>query len=454
MAYDVHPRNGGRPGLAVGLLAALIMLVVLTGGASSPGALGQPVVRTGAVLLAAVAIGAGLKFDLARYRGPAVLLAAAVALPFCQLLPLPPGLWHALPGRAVFDPSAIVPEIAGAWRPAAITPDAAWNALFSLTVPACTLLLLAATPRPQLQWVSPLLVTAVGLSSVVAALQFAGAAADNPLINERVGFASGLFANRNHQALFLAIGVAAAAQWGTVRPFAPFRAAIAGATVGWFLLMLLATGSRTGLVLGLGAIAGGSALVFGALRRSGTRIPRTRLLLFGGIAGALLVGIVTVSVAAGRSESINRFNDAALGEDMRVRALPVVLDMVRTYLPLGGGQGGFATLFKAVEPDALLKPTSFNHAHDDYLELLIEAGLPGALLLAAALAWFARHAWRAWRLAPAGEIQRARLGTVVVVLVLMASATDYPARTPVIMMVLVLAAGWLRLERPESDFTR
>ena len=438
-----------RPGLAAALLGALLLLVTLTGGASSPNVLGQAVVRAGAAILAAAGIAAGLRFDLRAQRAPLLLLAAMAALVAIQLVPLPPGLWRALPGRAAFDIAAIVPETA-AWRPAAILPDAAWNALFALVVPAAALLLLSAVPRAELALGVPALIAMVALSSLVAALQFAGSGVDNPLINDRLGFASGLFANRNHQALFLAIGIAATAVWGVARPFRPWRAGAAAAIAAWFLLMILATGSRAGLLLGAVALAGGAALAVPVLRAAELRLPRRAGWAIAGAGALVLAAIVIASIQAGRSESISRLTDADLGADMRVRALPIVLDMVRAYLPVGAGQGGFAWLFMAVEPEALLKPTYFNHAHNDYLELLIEGGLAGAAILAAALAWWARAAWRAWRLPAGGEALRARLGAIVVLLVLMASATDYPARTPLVMATLALAAGWLSAAR----FTR
>lgn len=450
MARPSSTRAQDRPDLAAWLLIAAVAFVALTGGASAPDALGQPLVRIGVALLAAVAIGAGLRFDFRRYRAPALWLAAAALLTAAQLIPLPAGLWRSLPGRAAFDLSALVPDLASVWRPAAIVPDLAWNALFSLVVPAAVLLLLAATPRAQLRWLPPLLVAVAGASGVFAAIQFAGAAPDDPLINERIGYASGLFANRNHQALFLAIGVAAACQWGATRPFSPVRAAVAGVSGAWFLLMLLATGSRAGLALGLIGLAGGAIIVVSAVRREGLRLPRRRM--FGLAAGGVLAlaGLMALSISAGRSESLSRLNDAAIGEDMRVRALPQVLDLAQTYGTIGAGQGAFATLFKAIEPDALLKPTWFNHAHNDYLELVIAAGVPGVLLLLVALIWLARLVWRAWRAPPTGEVQRARLGSIVILLTLLASATDYPARTPLVMTVLVLAVGWLSLDRPEG----
>ena len=455
MLRSVSVRPVARPGLAAGLLGALVVLAVLTGGASFPDTLGQTFVRTGAMLLLAIGIGAGLKFDLAGYRGIVLILLTAVSIVVVQLVPLPPAVWRALPGRSTFDLTTALPEVASTWRPAAIVPDAAWNALFSLTVPLCALLLLTAIPRPQLALMVPLLVAIVGLSSVVAALQFAGTGINNPMINDIPGFASGLLANRNHQALFLAIGIVATLQWGSTLPFLQRRAVASGIITAWFVLMILATGSRAGLMLGLVALAGGCMLIFGAVRRVGVRVPRRTKLLIGVLVALALAGIIAASLYSGRSESINRLNEAHVGEDARLQALPVVLDMVKTYMPVGAGQGGFATLFSAIEPDALLKLTYFNRAHNDFLELLIEAGLPGALLLLCALAWFGQCAWWAWRTAPDGETQRARLGTIVIFLALMASVVDYPARTPLIMVVLVLAAGWFGHNRAQlSGFTQ
>ena len=76
----------------------MVVLAALTGGASAADALGQPLIRASAALLAAIAIGAGLRFDLVRYRAPALWLAAAALLTALQLVPLPPGVWRSLPG--------------------------------------------------------------------------------------------------------------------------------------------------------------------------------------------------------------------------------------------------------------------------------------------------------------------------------------------------------------------
>lgn len=429
--------------LAIGLLGVLMTVVTLSGGASFPDVVGQAVVRTAALFALSAALCLGLRFAVAPYRAPLLLLLAMIVFVALQLVPLPPALWLALPGRKAFDVAPLLPEVTSAWRPAAIVPEAAWNALFALFVPASVMLALSTVPERQIPFTVPLLVAMVVLSSAVATLQFAGGSFENPLINDRAGFVSGLLANRNHQALFLGIGVVTAMQWGATRPFLQIRAAIAALLVVWFVLMILATGSRAGLLVGGTALAGGGLLVGAALRRSGLRPTRRQMLTGAALIVIVLTSLVTISLLVGRSESIDRLSQYTIGEDMRVRALPVVLDLIKTYMPVGAGQGGFAVLFKAVEPDALLKPTYFNRAHNDFLEVALEGGVIGVVLLATALIWFAVQGWRVWRLPPTQNVQRARLGTIIILLVLLASTTDYPARTPLIMSVIAIASSWL-----------
>jgi hypothetical protein len=160
------------------------------------------------------------------------------------------------------------------------------------------------------------------------------------------------------------------------------------------------------------------------------------------IVGAVAI-LVLISVAADRAQSINRAFAVDVAQDMRARGLPTVLAMIREYLPAGSGLGGFDPIFRINEPFALLKPTFFNHAHNDYLEVVLDAGVPGLLLLLMALGWWAIASLRVWR-SPSGTRQMLpRLGSAMLLLVLIASAFDYPARTPLMMALIVVAATWL-----------
>ena len=429
-----------RPSLSFVLLGLLLGLVALGGGSSREDALGQAVVRAGAAaLLAAWALGGGRAAPAVR---PVVLLIGlAAALIGLQLVPLPPALWMELPGRTALQAAATLSGQSQPWRALAIVPDAAWNALFSLIVPLAAVLL-AGSCRPEELRAAPfaLLVLILG-SALVGLAQFSGAGLANPLMNARPEGPSGLLANRNHQALLLAIGCLAAPAWAFGPERAPrWRGVAALGCVGLLLLMILATGSRAGLLLGALALLIAAALVGRDIRRMLKRAPRWVAPAMLATGAAALAGLAALSLAAGRAESLQRLAALDPGQDMRTRALPVLLKMTGEYFPAGSGFGSFDAVFRRGEPFHLLKPTYFNHAHNDVLEIVLTGGAPALLALLAGIAWWLVASVRAWRNADA---LLPRLGSTMIFLILVASVFDYPARTPLFMVMLVLAAVFL-----------
>lgn len=428
------------------LLLALIVCLALAGGASRADALGQAIVR-----LAAAAALAGLILSGARPRPdrwPTMILIAAAALPLMQLIPLPPSIWPLLPGRASFLEAAAAAGAAQPWRPLALSPDAAWNAFFSFLAPAAALLLTATLDEDERTRLPGVVFALAAVSAVVAVVQLSGSGLDNPLINETVGTASGIFANANHQALLLALGIVAAAAWAEEptsasgrRRTALWRVPVAGGAAVWFLLMIMASGSRTGLVLGFLALAVAAAIARRALGAMLARAPRPMRWVLAGAGLTAILALGVVSFTAGRAVSLNRLLVLSTGEDMRSRALPTVLDMISTYMPFGSGFGSFDPLFRMHEPDALLNLSYFNHAHNDYLEVALEGGIPAVLLVIAALGWALRVGVAAWRADPSDRsVPAARFGATAMLLIALASVVDYPARTPAMMALLAISA--------------
>jgi O-antigen ligase len=102
------------------------------------------------------------------------------------------------------------------------------------------------------------------------------------------------------------------------------------------------------------------------------------------------------------------------------------------------------------EPFALLKSTYFNHVHNDFLEIALDAGVPGMLLLLAGITWWAAASVRAWRAGPDARHILPKLGSAMLLLVLVASLVDYPAHTPMMMGMIVIAAVWLAGAAPRA----
>jgi O-antigen ligase len=179
------------------------------------------------------------------------------------------------------------------------------------------------------------------------------------------------------------------------------------------------------------------------IRRELRHAPRWVVAALAGAAVAIVAGTVVASIAADRAVAIRRLVDTDTGLDMRGRALPTVWAMIRDYFPAGAGLGSFDAVFRIHEPFALLKPTYFNHAHDDFLEIALDAGVAGVLLLCAAVAWWIVASVRAWRRPANTRDVLPRVGSVMLLLIIMASLFDYPARTPTVMALIVVAAAWL-----------
>ncbi|MCW6531220.1 O-antigen ligase family protein [Sphingomonas sp. MMSM20] len=421
----------------------LLGILWLCGGASRADAAGQIAVRGGAWFLLVAVILLGRRPALGEMKAVSGFLFAAVALVLLQLVPLPPMIWMALPGRAVFVEAARLIGQPQPWRPWTIVPGATVNAASSLIVPLVVLILIGASTWEERCRLPGALLVMIVLSMLIGLLQFSGGWFDNPFINDTPGQVSGTFANRNHFALFLAIGCVVSPVWAFLDGRRPrWRGLIALGLVPLFVLTLLASGSRAGLLLGVLALVMGLLLARRGLARELRRYPRWVLPAAVVGIGASIAILVLISAVTDRAASIDRLFLVDQGQDMRVRSLPVVSTMVRTYFPAGTGAGSFDPLFRMHEPFALLVPTYFNHAHNDFVEIVLDTGLPGLLLLTGALMWWGFTSIRVWR-AEGLQPGLAGLGSAVLLLVLIASMFDYPARTPMIMAVVVLASVWL-----------
>jgi len=422
------------------LLASLLILLLVAGGASRADTMGQVIVRAGAWAIIAAAVLGGPRPSLVGVRPVFILLLAVIALPLLQLIRVPPNVWGALPGRDILlTPGQPLP-----WRPATMTPGATGNALASLVIPATTLLVLTQTDERTRRWLLDYLLIFVAAAAILGLLQLSGSGFNNPLLNDTPGQVSGVFANRNHFALLVAIGCLVAPVWAfRDRAALGWRGPFAACLVILFVVTLLVIGSRTGIFVGVIAIIIALALTGRRLRQRLKGRPWWVFPTLVLMALVVIVGFVWISVAVERAESVARLFAPGAEPDLRRRILPTVLAMIATYFPFGSGIGGFETVFRIHEPDSLLSFVYFNQAHNDFLGIALDAGLPGILLLTAAVVWWLWATICSWRAEPSEEVTLARVGSAIIFLILAASTTDYPARTPTIMAVVVLAAFWL-----------
>ena len=450
------------------LFLAFLGACVFWGGASSSEERAQIFVRIAAILfLISTLFLPGV--DLARVRAPLLFLGGLAALMLLQLVPLPPALWLSLPGHAFFGEAAAAAGIPQPWRPLSLTPDLTWNAFLALVPPTAGLVGMAVLPREArfgLLWV---LIGIAILSALIGILQLNGGEGSPFYLYDVVseGSTTGLFANRNHHAVLLAMALPMLAIWYRTVLRSGSRAisrrwlAIAAFALGIMLLpFILLAGSRAGALLAIIGVALAYLLArHGASRRKpSSKSPHVeRLLRLAPVIVAILV--VGASLFLARAPAVQRLAHADVSHDERVIVFKPLVEIAGAFMPTGSGFGSFENVYRQREPTDRLSWYFLNHAHDDPLELAIEAGLPGLLLLLAFLGWWVRRAILAW--CEWGDISRsalfARLGSALSLLLFLASLADYPLRTPLMGVILAISCAWMcpnafegARRRPES----
>jgi O-antigen ligase len=228
-----------------------------------------------------------------------------------------------------------------------------------------------------------------------------------------------------------------------------FHRSLSIALAGLVIPLILMTGSRMGVVL---AAAGGVLALWvyrapqSVGRVEGVRSEHRTRLVGLGVGGLLLV---LVGVIAARSPALERLFGTDPASELRLQAFPVVLTDVWNYFPVGSGFGTFVETYQISEPASLISERYFNHAHNDFLELVLTGGLAGVLLLVWAVAMGAiafRSLLRGRRTArddPNFSPQvLGRTGFSILAIFALASLTDYPLRVPSLMLCAVVAVVW------------
>lgn len=450
------------------VLSVLCVLAFLLGGSSRGDAASLMVLRPTATLLLGYGL-LGLSWDQVKaYRHLFILGGGMATITLLHLVPLPPVIWSQLPHRQLIVEIDHAAGLGNVWRPITMAPEATWNGLYALIVPFAALVLAVRLPVTESRKLLITFVALASLSALIAVVQIIGptngAAYFYRITN--AGTAVGLFANRNHQAVLLALMLPMIAAFASLSSAASLpggrRAAIGLAMIGIFLIPLIfVTGSRTGLlamVLGLASCA----LLYRpapAKARHRSEVSRFRgnktwRLLSGArmrppatiaaLLGVAVISLSLVTIALGRAEAFQRIFAREGGEEFRLKHWPSVVRIATDYLPWGSGMGSFVPVYKVGEPRELLTANYFNHAHNDYLEILLTGGIPAMLLLVYAIVLFivgvvraARHKDR-----PGSDALLGRLGLILIMMLALASLGDYPLRTPSLEVLFTLAAVW------------
>jgi O-antigen ligase len=200
--------------------------------------------------------------------------------------------------------------------------------------------------------------------------------------------------------------------------------------------------SRAGFALTLGSVAASTPLLLkGRLGRRRWLIPALIA-----AAAALLVGVYAWDGLA------RRLAQDPL-DDLRWQYLRYAPQAVRAYLPWGSGLGSFRWVYAVVEPLPAMTSSYAGHAHNDLLQIAVEAGIPGLVLVATFLCLVA---WWSVRNLPMGAARghdkNVTTGVIAVVAwaPLLHSLVDYPLRTLAVAALLGFLPAWTAAPRDST----
>jgi O-antigen ligase len=206
--------------------------------------------------------------------------------------------------------------------------------------------------------------------------------------------------------------------------------------------------SRAGLGLTIVALVGVGALVY-SYRRTASRADRRSR--FGATPAKLFLGATTLAIIFTLQFSLyrimERFADDPL-QDGRITLGRVTIEAAKAYMPFGSGTGSFVPVYAMHEkPQDAMADRYVNQAHDDYLQVWLETGVVGIVLIGSFVIWLVFRSVEIWRRAPpdAREIDLclARAATLMVGLLMAHSVVDYPLRTGAMMAIMAFACALL-----------
>lgn len=342
-----------------------------------------------------------------------IILALCFGLMFLQLLPLPQSMWAVMGGRSFVVEGLAAAQISDSWHGLSLSPEATRQDILALLPGAATFIAMLTVPREATM---PIVLCIVGLA-IVGLLLSAG----------HIGAptATGVFINPNFFAAQLYMAI----------PFAIYLAghsphkAITLFTCAFGLVCVAGigqSGSRFGLLI---AVAVTIASIFNS-----SRISRS-LAAYGLIAITSLTVVILLFGGAG----LERFIGFQTALSLRAQMFNTSLEAMFSFLPAGSGFGSFVPVYQLFEAPAAVTPHFVNHAHNDWLELLIEGGVLAAVLMLAFLRWFGQMLNANWH----SNSELGKTATISALAVLLHSLADYPMRTPALLVLFACCCGMM-----------
>ena len=419
------------------LIPLYLLACLMLGGASNGGFLANGALQAlGALLIAWALWAPPVSPPDAGVRPLVGLIVAAMLVILIQFLPIPEALWGLPQGRA--ELAADGAAIGVTYSPllwGLLPYEALKSAVWLVPAMALALAMLRRPDwRPQhLAWA---IVATMVMSVILGAIQL-GQGKGSPVYFYAItnfGSTVGFFANSNHLATLLLVSIPfiaalVAYQFNTGREALnlPFVA------IGVGLIALVLTGiAANGSLAGFG-LAGPVLVASAMILVPSKSLRKGSLILLPLILASVMSWILLTSEGA----KLLELEELASANGSRQQIWANTVKAIGDHLPLGSGLGTFTEVYPLYEDPGKIGAAYINHAHNDWLELLLELGILGVPLFVAFIVWWARNLVRIWLDQAASPFAFA--GAIASGTVLIHSIVDYPMRTAALSSVFAVS---------------
>ncbi|APE27319.1 Lipid A core - O-antigen ligase [Aurantiacibacter gangjinensis] len=427
-------------------MQVLIVTAVLLGGGGSNYPLRNLAVQLLALAILALHRARVFGFIASAPRALLWLVVATIALPLLQLVSLPPVLWQELPGRDLIATSLSIAGIgADVWMPFSLDPMRTLIAFGALVVPVTVLSVGATLPTGGRYALMRCIIGCALGAVLLGAVQLASGTSAGILFDDQIdrSVLYGTFANRNSTALFFVLALVMLAALPVART-GPGRLMTAAACA-MLVFGSVLTQSRSGMVL-LGVVLAVIAIRAIVRARSSDDESSARFgkpwIAASGVAGLLAIALAASAMTGGRvADALDRFG---VVQTDRLEMWEDTAFAAGQFAPVGAGMGAFNDTFQVTESLEYVSQRRAGRAHNDYLELALEAGVPGLALALLWLVWatiaaLRKREWQGFA---------AALGIACIAA---QSLLDYPLRAQTLLCIsAILALMLLTASREEA----
>lgn len=413
------------------LVVPVYLILCLTLGGSGQALWGNLTLQLLAVLLIAWAISYPLAPLNGASRALLLLVTLTLALIGLQLIPLPPELWTDLPGRNLLVSGYASLNQQLPWLPISMTPYETLSSALFLLPPIAVILAVLRLRAYRETWVAASILVGTICAILLGVLQITSGRSNESgwylydITN--VGSAVGFFANRNHMGTLLLLAI----------PFSLAIVARAKDRKNGLPLMIVSGAALLLMFAGIAMNGSLAAVVLSVpvLFASALLLPGTSRFRTVGLS-AVAIGFIAAVLYLANSPVQSKLTGTEIASITgRVELWKGTMPAVAATFPVGSGFGSFVKVYRAFEDPMTVGRTYVNHAHNDYLEILLEGGMAAALLIIAALIWWITRSVRVWTSAHSFFPRAASIASAVIIL---HSIVDYPARTTAIAAIF----GW------------